>query len=177
MRIDFRRSLLLAATLLSAATLVVTDTNTPPAGAVSRGVRASQGRSVDKQSLSVRRREARAARREARLSRRASRSATRSRPAFTRTRPARTRARPVFVAGDDLWAKLRQCESRGRYDANSGNGYYGAYQFSAGTWRRLGYPGLPHEAPPEMQDEAARKLQARSGWGQWPACSRRIGAR
>jgi len=45
------------------------------------------------------------------------------------------------------------------------------------TWRTLGYPGLPHEAPPEMQDEAARRLQARSGWGQWPVCSRRIGAR
>ena len=85
------------------------------------------------------------------------------------------RCRP---AGDDLiWQRLRNCEAGGRYDRNSGNGYYGAYQFSAGTWRSLGYKGLPHQAPPEVQDEAARKLQARSGWGQWPACSRRIGAR
>jgi hypothetical protein len=79
--------------------------------------------------------------------------------------------------GDDVWARLRKCEAGGVYSRNSGNGYYGAYQFAAGTWRSLGYSGLPHEAPPEVQDEAARKLQARSGWGQWPACSRRIGAR
>ncbi|HET9769501.1 MAG TPA: transglycosylase family protein, partial [Acidimicrobiia bacterium] len=111
---------------------------------------------------------------------RATRSATRSRigPA---PRPATPRPRPVVAAatpgGDDVWRRLRNCEAGGRYNANSGNGYYGAYQFSAGTWRSLGYRGLPHQAAPEVQDEAARKLQARSGWGQWPACSRRIGVR
>jgi hypothetical protein len=84
--------------------------------------------------------------------------------------------RPVLLTGD-VWARLRSCESGGRYGINSGNGFYGAYQFHPRTWRTLGYPGLPHEAPPEMQDEAAQRLQARSGWGQWPVCSRRIGAR
>ena len=72
-------------------------------------------------------------------------------------------------------AKLRQCESGGRYDLNTGNGYYGAYQFSPTTWSRLGFPGLPHQAPPSVQDQAARKLQAKSGWGQWPACARKLG--
>ena len=86
-------------------------------------------------------------------------------------------ARPPALPTGDLWARLRACESGGRYDVNSGNGFYGAYQFHPRTWRGLGFPGLPHQAPPEMQDEAARKLQARSGWGQWPVCSRRIGAR
>lgn len=90
---------------------------------------------------------------------------------------AATPAPPPAPAGNDVWARLRQCEAGGNYAANTGNGYYGAYQFSAGTWRSLGYPGLPHQAPPEVQDEAARKLQARSGWGQWPACSRRLGLR
>ncbi|HEY4410969.1 MAG TPA: transglycosylase family protein [Acidimicrobiia bacterium] len=79
--------------------------------------------------------------------------------------------------GDDVWARLRHCESGGRYDINTGNGFYGAYQFVPRTWRSLGFPGMPHEASPAMQDDAARKLQARSGWGQWPVCSRRIGAR
>jgi hypothetical protein len=103
---------------------------------------------------------------------RASRSAGLIRPrAAVRTAMA---AAPV---GDDVWARLRHCESGGRYDINTGNGFYGAYQFVPSTWRHLGYPGLPHEAPPEMQDEAARRLQARSGWGQWPVCSRRAGAR
>jgi hypothetical protein len=101
---------------------------------------------------------------------RASRSGLRSRPVL-RTAMA---AAPV---GNDVWARLRHCESGGRYDINTGNGFYGAYQFVPSTWRGLGYRGLPHEAPPDMQDEAAQRLQARSGWGQWPACSRRLGVR
>ena len=73
------------------------------------------------------------------------------------------------------WAALRQCESGGNYATNTGNGYFGAYQFLASTWNSLGYPGLPSDAPPAMQDEAAQRLQAMSGWGQWPACSARLG--
>jgi Transglycosylase-like domain len=92
-------------------------------------------------------------------------------------RTSRSAVRTPAAPTDDLWARLRSCESGGRYDINTGNGFYGAYQFHPRTWRNLGYPGLPHQAPPAMQDEAARKLQARSGWGQWPVCSRRIGAR
>jgi hypothetical protein len=105
------------------------------------------------------------------LRQRVSRGAARSRPP---RRPA-----PLIVPGapDDVWVKLRRCEAGGDYRRNSGNGYYGAYQFAAATWRSLGYSGLPHEAPPAVQDAAARRLQLRSGWGQWPACSRRIGAR
>jgi hypothetical protein len=110
------------------------------------------------------------------------------RPRFQlRTRASRSSdLRPVAVRAtaladhpdrDDVWARLRACESGGRYDIDTGNGFYGAYQFHPRTWRNLGYPGLPHEAPPEVQDEAARKLQSRSGWGQWPVCSRRVGAR
>lgn len=71
-------------------------------------------------------------------------------------------------------SRLRQCESSGNYGANTGNGYYGAYQFSARTWRSLGFEGYPHQASPEVQDEAAIALQARDGWGQWPSCSRRL---
>lgn len=76
------------------------------------------------------------------------------------------------VSESDL-AKLRACESGGNYRANTGNGYYGAYQFALQTWRGLGYSGRPDQASPATQDAAVRKLQARSGWGQWPACSRR----
>jgi hypothetical protein len=78
-------------------------------------------------------------------------------------------------ASDSDLAKLRACESGGNYRINTGNGYYGAYQFALATWRGLGYSGYPHQAAPATQDEAVRKLQARSGWGQWPACSRRYG--
>ena len=94
-----------------------------------------------------------------------------------RFRASRSAIRGLAAVPGDVWARLRNCESGGRYTTNTGNGFYGAYQFHPRTWRNLGYPGLPHQAPPDMQDEAARKLQARSGWGQWPVCSRRVGAR
>ena len=165
MRIDVRRSVFLSIGLAVTGTLLVSDVMATPAQAFVRRPAYVPGRSIDRQAL--RQRLAR--------QQRASRSGTRQQvvPAPTPT-PVTAAARP----GDDLiWQRLRNCEAGGRYDRNSGNGYYGAYQMSAGTWRSLGYGGLPHQAPPEVQDEAARKLQARSGWGQWPACSRRVGAR
>jgi hypothetical protein len=70
---------------------------------------------------------------------------------------------------------LRECESSDNYQANTGNGFYGAYQFSQQTWTDLGYSGRPDLAPPSMQDQAAMKLQAESGWGQWPACAAALG--
>jgi hypothetical protein len=84
-------------------------------------------------------------------------------------------ATSASAANESDFARLRQCESGGNYRINTGNGYYGAYQFAAGTWRGLGYSGLPHQADPATQDAAARQLQSRSGWGQWPACARRLG--
>jgi hypothetical protein len=74
-----------------------------------------------------------------------------------------------------VWAALRNCESGGNYAENTGNGFYGAYQFELGTWHGLGYSGYPNDAPPAVQDAAAAALQARSGWGQWPECSRKLG--
>jgi len=79
------------------------------------------------------------------------------------------------AASGGVWAALRHCESGGNYAEDTGNGYYGAYQFSPATWHGLGYPGLPSSAAPAVQDLAAQQLQARSGWGQWPACSAKLG--
>ena len=74
-----------------------------------------------------------------------------------------------------VWLQLRECESGDNYQADTGNGYYGAYQFSQETWSNLGYPGRPDLEPPSMQDQAAMRLQQQSGWGQWPACSAALG--
>jgi hypothetical protein len=76
-----------------------------------------------------------------------------------------------------VWAALRQCESGGNYAENTGNGFYGAYQFLPSTWTALGFPGRPDLEPPALQDAAAQKLQAMEGWGQWPACSAALGLR
>jgi hypothetical protein len=58
---------------------------------------------------------------------------------------------------------------------DTGNGYYGAYQFAPTTWWALGYQGLPNAAPARVQDRAARRLQRISGWSAWPVCSVIVG--
>jgi resuscitation-promoting factor RpfA len=68
--------------------------------------------------------------------------------------------------------KLRICESGDNYRENSGNGYYGAYQFSPATWRGLGLHGRPDRARAITQNLAARKLHAEDGWSAWPSCAR-----
>jgi hypothetical protein len=76
---------------------------------------------------------------------------------------------------DSQLAALRFCESSDDYSANTGNGYYGAYQFSAITWWWLGYSGMPNQASAATQDAAVRDLFAIFGWSPWPACSRHLG--
>lgn len=70
-------------------------------------------------------------------------------------------------------ARLRSCE--GSYTSNTGNGYYGAYQFDIQTWG--GYGGYPHAAaaPPAVQDQKAWETYKRRGWQPWPSCSRSMG--
>ena len=82
---------------------------------------------------------------------------------------------PASAATADDFARLRECESGGNYSINTGNGFYGAYQFDLGTWRGLGYSGFPHHAAAPVQDQAARRLQEARGWQPWPACSARLG--
>lgn len=75
----------------------------------------------------------------------------------------------------DAWVRLRRCESGGRYNLNTGNGYYGAYQFSLGTWRALGGGGYPHWASPPEQDQRALTLYRQRGWQPWGGCARKLG--
>ena len=77
-----------------------------------------------------------------------------------------------------VWAALAQCESGGNPSAVSASGtYHGLYQFSVATWQSVGGSGLPSQASAEEQTKRAKMLQARSGWGQWPVCSQKIGVR
>lgn len=64
--------------------------------------------------------------------------------------------------------RIRLRESGGNYAINTGNGYYGAYQFSLGTWRGVGGTGLPSEASPAEQDMRAQMLYDRRGCNPWP---------
>ncbi|WP_306423449.1 transglycosylase family protein [Streptomyces sp. JJ36] len=76
------------------------------------------------------------------------------------------------------WSCVAQCESSGRWDVNTGNGFYGGLQFQQSTW--AGFGGLQYApradlATPAEQIAVARKVLAVQGWGAWPVCSRRYG--
>jgi LysM repeat protein len=67
-----------------------------------------------------------------------------------------------------ILARVRQRESGGNYADNTGNGYYGAYQFNLGTWRGVGGSGLPSDASPAEQDMRAQMLYNERGCSPWP---------
>ncbi len=75
-----------------------------------------------------------------------------------------------------MWDQLAQCESGGNWSINTGNGYYGGLQFSAGTWSSMGGSGLPSENSREEQIRIAIALRDQNGgYGAWPACSAELG--
>lgn len=77
------------------------------------------------------------------------------------------------ATSDPLYG-LRMCESENNYAIDTGNGYYGAYQFSLATWQWVGGEGYPHMASPEEQDARAWQLLTRYGPHHWPKCQYRI---
>jgi Transglycosylase-like domain len=82
-------------------------------------------------------------------------------------RPAATTA-PVRTS--PTLASIRACESGGDYSINTGNGYYGAYQFSLGTWQSVGGSGNPASASPSEQDVRAQMMLDQGRRGEWPNC-------
>jgi hypothetical protein len=72
-------------------------------------------------------------------------------------------------------ASIRACETRGQpnpYSTNTGNGFYGAYQFTPGTWQSVGGSGNPAAASPAEQDKRAAILYSQRGAQPWPVCGR-----
>lgn len=83
------------------------------------------------------------------------------------------------AAGNGVWDRIAQCESGGNWHINTGNGYYGGLQFSAGTWRAYGgtaYAPTADQASRSAQIAVATQVQHAQGWGAWPVCSARAGA-
>lgn len=74
------------------------------------------------------------------------------------------------------WLKVRQCESGNRYNINTGNGYYGAYQFDLSTWKSVGGTGYPHQASVSEQDYRALRLYRMRGWSPW-ICAALVGVK
>ncbi len=92
----------------------------------------------------------------------------------TRPRPATTRVADVAPvapsggAGGTLACIRSYEQGAAGYATNTGNGYYGAYQFDLATWRSVGGAGLPSDATPAEQDMRAGMLLARRGLAPWP---------
>jgi hypothetical protein len=70
------------------------------------------------------------------------------------------------------WSELRHCESTETYNINTGNTFFGAYQFTSHTWETVGGQDSPAQAPPAEQDARARLLFATRGSQPWPICGR-----
>src|SRR5262249_47656815 len=101
-------------------------------------------------------------------------------PAPPRQRASRgaTQARYAGPIDDDTFIRLSWCEAGGNPTRVSRNGkHFGAWQLSLATWRSMGMAGNPIDYDYQTQLHVAEALYARSGWGQWPVCSRQLGLR
>ena len=67
---------------------------------------------------------------------------------------------------------IAACESGGNAGTNTGNGFYGKYQFTLQTWASVGGSGNPAAASEAEQNQRAAMLYAREGAAPWPVCGR-----
>ena len=65
---------------------------------------------------------------------------------------------------------IAACESGGNPSTDTGNGFYGKYQFTQSTWAAIGGSGNPAAASEAEQDRRAAQLYAQSGSSPWPVC-------
>ncbi len=74
------------------------------------------------------------------------------------------------------WERVAACESGGLASANTGNGFYGKYQFTYGTGLASGggrYAPRADLASAAEQTIIAESLRQSSGLGPWPVCGSR----
>ena len=105
--------------------------------------------------------------------------------------PGAERARLRGQSPDEIRARIRQlerqataptasptmeaiaaCESGGNPTTDTGNGFYGKYQFTLGTWQAIGGTGNPAQASEAEQDRRAAALYDQAGPSPWPVCGR-----
>ncbi|MFD3837818.1 transglycosylase family protein [Streptomyces sp. NPDC058642] len=76
------------------------------------------------------------------------------------------------------WNCVALCESSGRWDADTGNGFYGGLQFWQPTWEEFGgltYAPRADLATRAQQIAVAQEVLAVQGWEAWPVCAKRYG--
>lgn len=101
-------------------------------------------------------------------------------PQAQRTNSSQTQNQTVTFSPNSLTDEqinfLGNCESGMTAARNSGNGFYGAFQFTIGTWSSMG-TGYERAdmAPLDVQKDAVQRLVARSSiYGQFPGCSAKM---
>jgi LysM repeat protein len=83
----------------------------------------------------------------------------------------------VYAAPGGIWGCIALYESGGNPSTNTGNGYYGMYQDTLGSWQAAGGPpGLPSDYSAGVQTAVNQRIQAQQGWSAWPNTSVRCGA-
>ena len=86
-------------------------------------------------------------------------------------------AGPASAAAPNDWDAVAQCESSGNWSINTGNGYYGGLQFSAGTWAAFGgleFAPRADLASKEQQIAVAERTLDVQGPGAWPTCGKAL---
>jgi hypothetical protein len=83
---------------------------------------------------------------------------------------AARRVRHAASAVSPALQAIAACESGGNPQTDTGNGFYGKYQFTLATWQAVGGSGNPAQASESEQDRRAAALLAMAGPGQWPVC-------
>jgi hypothetical protein len=101
---------------------------------------------------------------------------------LTQPTPTASQAQPVSAGtgplNDAQINFLGSCESGMRAATNTGNGFYGAFQFTIGTWNAMG-TGYERadQAPLDVQIGAVQKLLSRSSiYTQFPGCAAKMRA-
>ncbi|WP_370892036.1 transglycosylase family protein [Janibacter sp. GXQ6167] len=82
------------------------------------------------------------------------------------------------AAPSNVWDRVAQCESGGRWSINTGNGYYGGLQFHSRTWTGHGgrqFASTANKATRAEQITVAKRVLRSQGPGAWPHCGRRAG--
>lgn len=83
-------------------------------------------------------------------------------------------AAPALVTGTD-WDRIAECESSGRWNINTGNGYHGGLQFAPSTWRAYGggqYAPRADLATRSEQIAVGERVARSQGLSAWPTCGR-----
>ncbi|HEX5568396.1 MAG TPA: transglycosylase family protein [Streptomyces sp.] len=87
-------------------------------------------------------------------------------------------ATAAHAVPEEIWNKVAACESSGKWNINTGNGFYGGLQFKQSTWQKFGgavYASRADLATKDEQIAVAEKVLDGQGPGAWPVCSDRAG--